>query len=261
MTVGGAGEDLPQRIARHVIVTPIWEPLPPELAIALLEHSYTVNAQIPVVFIGPEGLDLGFYRERFPQAEWLPFPRENFESVTAYSTWMTTPDLYDALSAFEIMTMCQQDAILLRPVTEIPMDEVDYLGAPWDPPVRVLRIGSRISVASSAGGKQGPWYTHAFGRRLIVGNGGLSTRRISAMADAARTLGTRYPNSVRHGLLEDVYYCALGPEVGLRVASKDLAERTFAESTARHYPNVGSLVGLHGAQKWNPELLTEILGS
>lgn len=245
----------------HVILTPIWRPRLDDLAVRLLEHSYHANADVPVLFVGPEDLDVGFYRERFPRGQWQGFSPEHFSSVTSYSMWMTSTEPYEAVSGFEFVTICQQDAILLKSVTEVPMAGTDYLGAPWDPPVRVLRMGRRISVGSSFGERQGPWFTHRFGARISVGNGGLSTRRVASMIEVSRALQTAYPDRVRRGILEDVYFCALGPRMGLRVADASTAGRTYAESTADQHVLPGELVGLHGPHRWNPELLAHVLSS
>ncbi len=81
------------------------------------------------------------------------------------------------------------------------------------------------------------------------------------MIEVARALGAAYPDSVRHGLLEDVYFCALGPQVGLRITDETTAGRTYVESTADQHSLPGELVGLHGAHKWNPTLLAHVLGT
>lgn len=252
-------ETAPSKRGDHVIITPIWRPRLDPIVERMIRLTEKTNADVQRVFVGPRGLDTGFYKEMFPSWEWLAFEPHDFVSVHSYSTWMTTPQLYDALAEYAFMTMCQQDALLLRPVTEIDMTSIDYIGAVWDPPVRVFHFGSRAVVGSSIGSHQGPRWVRSLGRPVPVGNGGLSTRRVAAMQTVSRSLMERLPQRLREGLLEDVYYCALGPRHGLRIASVEQAATTYAESDLARRGAVDQLVGVHGAHRWNPKLLESIL--
>lgn len=243
----------------HVIITPIWRPQLDPMVERMIRLTEKTNADVGRVFVGPQGLDVSFYRETFPSWEWLAFEPHHFASVHSYSAWMTTPLVYDSLDKYRFMTMCQQDALLLRPVTDIDMTSIDYIGAVWDPPVRVLHFGSRAVVGSSIGSHEGPRWIRSLGRRIRVGNGGLSTRRVAAMQKVSRALIESVPQRLRDGLLEDVYYCALGPRHGLRIASATQAATTYAESDLSRRAGVGQLVGVHGAHRWNPKLLESIL--
>lgn len=224
----------------------------------LLSITDACNSDCDAFFVGPRNLDLGFYRERFPRWEFLEFDPCHFASVRDYSTWMTSTQLYDRLREFEFMVLCQQDAVLIRAASCVNLDGLDYLGSPWNPAVRVLALGSRVSVYSNLGAPEGPWLTRVLGRRVQVGNGGLSIRRIEAMREVSSRLMREYPDGVRTGMLEDLYFCALGPRVGLRVAPPTLAGAVFAESGAARLKEPGTLVGLHGLEKWNPALLATL---
>ena len=229
------------------------------MALAQMRITSTSNSMHTRVFVGPRNLDTAYYRSEFPEWEFLDFDVQHFTSVQAYSSWMTSDELYSALLGFEFMTMCQQDAVLIRPVHEIDMHDIDYVGAPWDPPVRVLRVLNRMVVASGSNSSRGPLIARLLGRRYAVGNGGLSTRRVETMVRVSRALATSIAPRLREALLEDVYYATFGPAQGLRLAHASRAGVTFAEATSADLSGIGSLIGFHGLSRWNPELLAQIL--
>lgn len=217
------------------------------------------NESTDKIFIAPEGLPLDFYRDRFPKWQFHLFDAEHFESVQAYSWWMTQPELYRTFAHYDYMVMCQLDSILLRDVQELPVADWDYLGATWEPAVRILKLGQRAVVATSAPRSEGPWWVKLMGRKVSVGNGGLSVRRVSAMIECSEALMMKFRDSLRTGLLEDLYFSALGPSVGLHVANKKLAGRVFAEAAAAGLNDPGEFFGFHGLEHTNPELLDRII--
>ncbi len=241
------------------MLTPIWRPSLGDTELRSLAISAGANESIDKTFIAPEGLVVDFYREHFPDWQIRFFDAQHFESVQAYSYWMTQPDLYRAFARYDYMVMCQLDSILLRDVQELPVTEWDYLGAVWEPAVRVIRLGQRALVATAAPRSEGPWWVKHVGRKVSVGNGGLSVRRVSAMIQCSEALMGQYRDSLRTGLLEDLYFSALGPRVGLRVAHKELAGRVFAETAAVGLNDPGELFGFHGLEHTNPELLDRIV--
>lgn len=242
------------------MLTPIWRPGLRETEMHSLSISARANESIDKIFIAPEGLSLDFYRDQFPKWQFRFFDAHHFDSVRAYSDWMTQPELYRTFARYDYMVMCQLDSILLRDVRDLPLADWDYLGATWEPAVRILKLGQRALVATSAPRSEGPWWVKLIGRKVAVGNGGLSVRRVSAMIECSEALMNKYGDSLRAGLLEDLYFSALGPTVGLRVANKNLAGSVFAEAAAAGLNDPGELFGFHGLEHTNPELLDRIIG-
>ena len=240
----------------NMIVTPVWRPVLSEIEAAFAHVTDRANRDIPRVFIAPAGMDVGWYSREFPEREVRFVDAVHLASVSAYSSWMAGPEVYELFSDAEFITLCQTDAVLVRSVAHVDTRGWDFLGAPWDPPIRVLHWGSRLSVHSSTGG--GPLLARVLGRKLTVGNGGLSIRRVSAFLDVATGLQRNTPPHFAARVHEDVYFAALGPSAGLRVASSDQAGGVFCESRARGLTDAADYSGFHALEKWNPALAHRI---
>ena len=242
-----------------MIVTPIWRPALDEIEARLMRVTDRTNASTPRAFVAPRGMDVSWYAQHFPDWEVRFVGAEHLESVTAYSAWMTSPDPYRLFSDVSTMIVCQTDALLVRSVLDLQAESFDFLGAPWSPPVRVFRIGHRMSVFSPTGG--GPLHARLFGQRLWVGNGGLSIRKTAAFEAVAVRLATRFPAHLRTRIHEDVYFAALGPTAGLVIADRWIAGSVFCESAAQGLDMSGQFLGFHGLQRWNPSLARQIMES
>ena len=242
-----------------VIATPIWREAPTDHETAFLRRTNRSNEDVSRWFCAPESLDASFYSQRFPDWQIRRFPDQAFASVTAYSTWLTAPGFYRTVADFEFVTICQLDAVLLKDATRVDMSGMDYLGAPWVPPIKVLTVGSRIYVASTQGGEQGMWLTKHFGRSLSVGNGGLSIRRVDAHIAAVEWLTRRTPERYRETTLEDVLLCAFAPRTGLRIAPSDVAGRVFLETGAATLTDIPDVYGFHALWRWNPALAKSLI--
>ena len=248
-----------------LLVTPIWQPALDEQSAAFLRISQRTNEGLPSAFLAPRNLDVGYYREQFPRSDVLTFEPHHFTSVAAYSAWMTTPEPYQALSGFTWMVMCQTDAVLVRPLSDVLVnaDEqtlpYDYLGSCWRPPVRVLAIGTRLVVDSPTGHPRGPWSVRLFGRRLHVGNGGLSIRRIEQFRGVAARITRELPRRIIEHCYEDVIFATYGPARGLRIATQAQAQAVFAETEVIGCSALPNVYGLHALPRWNPELAEALL--
>lgn len=248
-----------------VLVTPIWQPQLDEQSAGFLHISQRTNAHLPSVFLAPRDLDLGYYREQFPATSILSFDPRHFTSVAAYSVWMTSPEVYAALAGPTWMLLCQTDAVLLRSLAGLPLPTdteptcFDYLGAPWDPPVRVLAVGHRLVVDSATASPRGPWWVRAVGRRLRVGNGGLSLRRLETFHQVATRLTRELPRRIVEHCYEDVIFCTYGPSRGLRVATPAQAQPVFAERQVEGSTMLPDVYGVHALARWNPALADTVL--
>lgn len=237
-----------------LIATPIWREQPTTAENTFLRITERTNAKAPRWLCSPESLDVSFYKREFPDWELHRFPDKVFRSVTSYSLWLTAPDFYRTIGGFEFVTICQLDAVLIRDITDLDTTGIDYLGAPWSPPLKVLTPGNRVYVASIQERSQGLWLTKKFGRELPVGNGGLSIRRVEAHITAAEWLSKHVPLRYRERTLEDVLLCAFAMRTGLRIAPVSAARRVFLETGAAGLTDVPDVYGFHALWRWNPSL-------
>lgn len=240
------------------IVTPIWKPTLDDRERDFVSITQKTSPQIDKIFCAPADLDVTDYRRQFPEWQFEFFDPHHFQSVKHYSLWLTEPEFYERFTGYEFICLCQTDAVLIKDITEIDMTNIDYLGAPWDPPIKVLRLGTRLYVSTAFDETPAPWPVRLFGRKVSVGNGGLSLRRVQALIDVANRISSAFPDQRREHILEDALFSAQGPRFGLRVASSDQANQVFWESTARKATQIPNAYGFHGLWRWNPNLAKEL---
>lgn len=250
-----------------MIVTPVYRPILSDIETELAFITGLVT-DFPRVFVVPWGMDVGFLRERFPESDVASTDPSNLASVHAYNQWLTSRSFYDLCPDSRWILVCQLDAVLVAdPWTVIGSGDPqwDYLGAPWSPPMRVVTKGSQILVRSPSGANRGPLWVGALGRKLTVGNGGLSLRRRDAFSFAAGQIEAKIPVGTRQRTHEDVLWSAFGPQHGIRLAYQDEAAKVFWETmdpstlTSTAIPPVA---GYHGVDKWldatRSDLITEV---
>lgn len=229
--------------AETVTVVPVYRPdaTPDELRRVAISRKFFPG---PTVLIGPRGLNFDAYRELVPDAEVLALDAKWFSSKEAYSNLMLQPWLYDYFRRFRFMLVYQLDAILVK---QVPLEcflKLDYVGAPW---AGGFRLGWN-PFTGTLGTASGP----RFRRRVDVGNGGLSLRRVSAFR-----LVSRLVPPVSSQINEDLIYAFFGPLLGLRIASLALARSSLMETEALQW-NSGDAIpevwGFHAIGKFNPHL-------
>lgn len=248
-----------------VILTPIYRPSLDEVERALVTRSCESSTH-PHVFLAPEGLDTSFYRRAFPDVEIRYVEPWFLSGVRPYNYWLTSGLFYTPWQDWEWILLCQTDAVLLRePLGRFSPAHLtwQYLGAPWDPPIKALTLGSRILVRSSTGAHRGPAWVGLVGSRVEVGNGGLSLRRVDAFVKAAEKLEGFLSPAVREHTHEDVIWATFGTRRGITLAPRDVAASTFLElseeqqgAQPQHLPDVA---GFHGVTHWPPGLQELVL--
>lgn len=165
-----------------------------------LQHSLARLGRRECVAIGPDGLDLGYYREYFPQLHWQPFAPERFASIQAYNRLLLDPAFYAAFAPHRFLLILQTDAIVLEDALDAWCARpFDYIGAPW-PDGLSLRIN-----AGKLGGARGKAV------HVSVGNGGLSLRRIDACQRLLREFrGELLEYFLQSGSSEDLFFAFMG---------------------------------------------------
>ena len=188
--------------AQAVIVVPVYKPALDELEHFSIEYSLARLAGHPVVFIHPEGLDTGYYAERFG-GQYLPLPREFFASHRNYNQLCYETGFYAQFAQFSHMLLLQPDALVvstgLASWLEAPYD---YLGGPeateYQYDLRTIAPFNRLGFMEPV--------------RLYGCNGGLSLRRPAAIIDALNEYPelTQVFRSHGVGIGEDIFFSLLG---------------------------------------------------
>jgi hypothetical protein len=244
------------------VAMPLWKPTLSVTEMAFLTLTDRSTTNLARFWLAPQGLDVSEIEGLFPDWQVKRFPQECFLDVRRYSWWMTSQEPYRAFDSFEFLTICQSDAVLLRSPSQIELDGCDYIGSTWIPPIKTLVVGSRVYVASyEMDEAQGWWPVRFFGKTRAVGNGGLSTRRVSAFIRCAERLEDPRFDSARWHINEDALFVALSGRFGLRVASADLANRTYLEHRVVGLSELPEAVGFHALERWNPKLCADLVAT
>jgi hypothetical protein len=234
------------------VVIPIYQPALPPLHDYSLERSVRALLGRELFFIAPDGLDVGWYRARYPGIGYEFFEPAFFANIQGYNRLMLGRALYERFSRYEFMLVLQTDAIQLRDdLDEWTAQPFDYIGAPWPGGYEVF-----VNQDNFAGDK---------GKRVTVclGNGGLSLRRIAKCL----ALQDEFPETVatarRNGSSEDVFYSIMGEvsrgfvlpnEITAAHFSLEIEPGYYYAVNGQHLPS-----GVHGWWKydvdfWRPHL-------
>lgn len=250
-----------------VILTPIYRPQLDDVECSLVRHSLNATTH-DYIFLAPEGLDTYYYRRTFPDVEIRTVEPWFLTGVRPYNYWLTSAEFYEPWKNWEWILLCQTDAVLLHePFARLSQSSVmwDYLGAPWDPPVRTITIGSRILVRSGTGENRGPVWVGVVGSRHDVGNGGLSLRRVESFTRSARELEGSLSRAVREHIHEDVIWATFGKRSGISIAPKGIAASTFLELTQKQLGEktvqLPDVAGFHGVTHWPLHLRELVIDS
>ena len=200
-----------------IVLIPIYKPLLDAFETRSLDVSFAALRDRQCLFIGPEGLDLGFYRERYPKLDFTPRDPVHFQSIPGYNRLLLQPSFYEEFAAHEFMLILQTDAVVLRDeLDHWCAQPFDYVGAPWPDPIELLINLDRFV---------GP---HGRRVRATVGNGGFSLRRNAA----CRRLLLEFPQALdyftRSGSSEDLYFSLLGQVSSDFVLPNEVTASTFA---------------------------------
>jgi len=140
-------------------------------------------------------------------------------TVPQYSKLLKSSDFWNQIDGEHVLIF-QTDSLMLRHGIEKFMD-YDYIGAPW-----------KVSKEHT----------------LVVGNGGLSLRKKSAMLRVIRD----FPDDTSHP--EDLYFCKHLLESGANLPPKNIA-CAFSVETIYHE----SPLGVHKPVKISPEKLERVM--
>jgi hypothetical protein len=233
-----------------VVVVPIYRPSLELLEQFSIDFSMGVLAGRHCVFAAPKGLDVSYYRNRYPASTFETFEPEFFASVEDYSRLLISRGFYQRFHAYEFLLVLQPDAIVFRDeIAYWTSQPFDYIGAPWPEGYEFLVNLDRFSGN--------------YGRRVKVhvGNGGLSLRRIKKCL----SLMDEFPEAShffsRTGSNEDFFFSMLGAlsndfilpnEITASRFSMELSPEYYFKVNGGHYPMGAHAWGTVNAPFWAP---------
>ena len=186
-------------MSEAVVLVPVYKPELDPFERYSLDRSLAVLRGRPVFFIGAEGADLAYYSCAYPAVPLLRYSPECFASIPGYNRLLMSTGFYSRFLDYEFLLILQTDAVLLRDDLDFWCAQpFDYVGAPWP---------DGVELFVNAGRFEGDC-----GRRVraMVGNGGLSLRRvrkcISLLDEFADIVGI----FDRTGSSEDLFFSIMG---------------------------------------------------
>ena len=146
------------------VIIPVYKTQPSRTDLLSIEQTLKVlHPRHEVYYLAPEGMDLSAY----PPAGVMEAPRRFFTGRKSYSELCCRPELYEALAGYDYMLIMQHDGWVFRDDLDEFMNlNYDYIGAP-------------IIV--------GAWKFE----RPLIGNGGVSLRRVKTFIKVCRCYGPR----------------------------------------------------------------------
>lgn len=114
------------------VVIPVYKKTMDRLEILSLKQCLKVLPHVPLVFVGPESLDFGPYKEFAPIANLERFDDDYFASLEGYSRLLLHASFYEAFQSFDFILIYQLDAFVFENQLEFWCQQpYDYIGAPW----------------------------------------------------------------------------------------------------------------------------------
>lgn len=225
--------------ASVAVVTTVWRSVlsPDEVLRSALTR--TSSPDWDHVILHPEDMDVSGFQAVLPHWDLRSAPAQHFRDVQAYNAWALTPEFWAQFTGHTHILIRELDAVLVRQPPGSALD-FDFLGAPWDPPWRVVIAGGQMRIIRLFG--------RAWGRRLVVGNGGLSFRNVTAFREAAtRLVGFADPR-VLESTHEDAVWAYYARRLGLRFAPVE-ASRIFLDLRDDQSVDFDSVCGVHGVKE------------
>ena len=220
------------------VVTPIWRPTLSEEEFFRVQLTWHSTPRWDHIALVPEGLDITELAALLPGWTFRSSPNNHLESIRSYSSWLLQEEFYTQFADFDFIIIAQLDSVLLA---EPPAEafDYDYLGAPWDPPWRVVIAAGQMRIVRFLG--------RTWGKRIVVGNGGLSVRRISAFRAAAEKLATFVDRGVLETANEDAVWSYYASRLNLSLAPETVAS-CFVDLRSDSALDLAPWTGVHGVQ-------------
>lgn len=198
-----------------VVAIPVYKPAPDARERFSLEQCRRTLAAHPTVFVAPDGLDLTPYLAVIPTAAARRFDADYFRSIDGYNRLMLSREFYAAFADCQHILIHQTDALVFSDqLAAWCARGYDYIGAPWvrdwhfQPAWQRWPKAWRSALAQRLQPSPGSrWCRYVpYG---LVGNGGLSLRRVAAFRAVLETEPAAlqaYRQPVARQFNEDVFW-------------------------------------------------------
>jgi hypothetical protein len=205
-----------------------------------IDWSLSVLPKRQFCFIAPEGMDISYYRQRYPHVGYEYFSATFFTSVENYSRLLLTRSFYERFATYEFLLVLQPDAILFRDDLDFWTGQpFDYIGAPWPE-------GREVEVNYDRFGG-----SHSHRIKAYVGNGGLSLRRVRKCLQLIDEFPASNETFIRTGSNEDYFFAILGSlSTDFVLPNQIIASRFAMELQPEHYYVANGKKFPMGAHAW-----------
>ena len=206
-----------------VIVVPVYNEVPNELEkLSLKQLDIIVKDDIEICLVGPNRINFSSYVELFNnnKPKHTNFDDKYFESNKSYSQLCLSYDFYKRFDDYEYMLIYQTDCWIFRnEIKKFCEMGYDYIGGP------IYSPGSR-------------WPSFKNSMRPVVGNGGLSLRKISMMlklTDPNGYLYNKYKDEWNSVEYEDMFICdVLAHDIYINIPDYRIAEQFSIDTLPLH---------------------------
>ena len=224
-----------------VVLVPIYKEQLDAVEVWALDASLQCLQAREVRFIGPEALVLDFYAQRYPAIPLDRFAAPGFASIEEYNRLLLSPGFYQRYAGFAFMLILQTDAIVFRDALDFWCARpFDYVGAPWPKPFEL-----NVQTGRFEGGV-GKYV------RVLVGNGGLSLRRIEKCLQLLQEFPVELQVFTQSGSSEDLFFSVMGSLSGDFVMPNEVTASRFAmEGLPSHYFKINGGHLPMGAHAWH----------
>jgi hypothetical protein len=238
----------------NIVVIPVHKESFDDIEQFSVDYSlHVLGGRHEVIFIGPQGIDLNYYKSNYHYVRLLELPGHYFASVESYSRLLLTKAFYEIFIDYEFILILQPDAILLKDELDVWSHlSCDYIGAPWPGGQEIL-----INIGEFGGEMS----RHV---RAFVGNGGLSLRRVQKCISLLDEFPEAASYFYQSGSNEDLFFSFMGSlSTDFIIPDEVLASRFAMEMSPSHYFSINGNVCPMGAHAWarcEPEFWRARLG-
>lgn len=232
-------------MTKLIVLVPIYSTELGQLEHYSLVNSISALAGRDIRFIGPKGLNIDWYTEKYPGIPFIGFESVFFASIQGYNQLLLSTGFYRQFAEYEFMLVLQTDAIVLRDELDFWCSQpFDYVGAPWPD-------GYELFV--NAGRFEGNNGKHV---KVHVGNGGLSLRRVRKCLSLLDEFSVIVDVFDRTGSSEDLFFSVMGAlSCDFIIPNEITASRFSLELKPSYYVAVnGGKLPMGGHAWWKYEL-------
>lgn len=225
------------------IIIPIYNKNPNPSELVSIGRAMDIFSQsYDMVYVCGNSLDVSVY----PELKVIRFDNSFFKSNKSYSKLLLSEEFYDPFIEYEYMLIAQTDSYVLN--TKYSLDDFinkgyDYWGAPWSDgpitkPYTIKDIIKLIMLRKI--------------RKVRVGNGGFSLRRVSTMLSLIEKNRTYL--KLMWWFNEDLFFSRECMKMGT-VAPVEEARSFAGEQDIEESINNGNIpYGVHAYEKYYPQL-------